>query len=99
MLVQVWVEGDGVSSRDSSAFGPVPIALLTGQVTAIVWPPWRVQRIESKLPSHRHEDSDANIVDGGPRAWVEIHQLSPSAGTTAAAAAGAAPESAETEAI
>lgn len=43
------------------------------QVTAIVWPPWRAQPIETKLPAHRQQDADANIVDGGPRAWAEMH--------------------------
>ena len=38
-----WIEGDNAAcSRDSSSeYGPVPTALITGRVAAVVWPPWR----------------------------------------------------------
>lgn len=38
----VWVEGEhpdgGRSSQDSNAYGPVPVNLLVGKVSAVVWP-------------------------------------------------------------
>lgn len=39
-----WIEGDNAAcSRDSrSEYGPVPAALITGRVAAVVWPPWRL---------------------------------------------------------
>ena len=40
----VFVLGDNrspLASRDSRAFGPVPIAALAGHATAVVWPLWR----------------------------------------------------------
>ncbi|XP_065854127.1 uncharacterized protein [Euphorbia lathyris] len=38
-----WVEGDNLlSSMDSRYFGPVPLGLIKGRVTHIVWPPSRI---------------------------------------------------------
>ena len=37
----VWVEGDnrdGRKSLDSNHYGPIPISLITGKVTHILWP-------------------------------------------------------------
>lgn len=49
-----WVEGDNEHlSCDSKNFGPVPLALLEGRVTFVVWPPSRVGRVESRLPERR----------------------------------------------
>ncbi|KAK7380282.1 hypothetical protein VNO78_32790 [Psophocarpus tetragonolobus] len=37
-----WVEGDNTaSSMDSKSFGPIPLALIRGRVTHILWPPQR----------------------------------------------------------
>ncbi|CAG9461876.1 unnamed protein product [Pedinophyceae sp. YPF-701] len=37
-----WVEGDNhVRSDDSRAFGPVPVALVLGRATHVLWPPDR----------------------------------------------------------
>lgn len=56
---QCWVEGDNAdASRDSNAFGPVPLALLTGVVSYVVWPPWRARRIDSRGPVR--DDNDEN---------------------------------------
>jgi hypothetical protein len=63
---QVWVEGDGTCSRDSTSFGPVPLALLTGQVAAVIWPPWRAQTLTAGLPAHRYAD-DGGIIEGRPK--------------------------------
>ncbi|KAI9154169.1 hypothetical protein LWI28_021915 [Acer negundo] len=38
-----WVEGDDPSlSMDSRSFGPVPLGLVLGRVTHVVWPPQRI---------------------------------------------------------
>ncbi|KNE56465.1 hypothetical protein AMAG_02269 [Allomyces macrogynus ATCC 38327] len=43
-----WVEGDaGLHSRDSQEYGPVPLALLTARVAAVVWPPARIGWVET----------------------------------------------------
>ena len=50
-----WVEGDNPNaSRDSAIFGPVPLALLTGTVSYVVWPPWRARRLE-RTPAPRQK--------------------------------------------
>uniref|UniRef100_A0A0D3CLS5 Mitochondrial inner membrane protease subunit 2 n=1 Tax=Brassica oleracea var. oleracea TaxID=109376 RepID=A0A0D3CLS5_BRAOL len=37
-----WVEGDNkASSLDSRTFGPIPLGLIRGRVTSVVWPPQR----------------------------------------------------------
>ncbi|OWF45111.1 Mitochondrial inner membrane protease subunit 2 [Mizuhopecten yessoensis] len=41
----IWVEGDHRKSLDSNSFGPVPVALVNGRATHIVWPPSRWQRL------------------------------------------------------
>ncbi|GBG72033.1 hypothetical protein CBR_g10968 [Chara braunii] len=49
-----WVEGDNpMVSSDSKAFGPVPLALLEGRVTHVIWPPTRAGRVESRVPEGR----------------------------------------------
>jgi len=42
-----WVEGDNITnSVDSNKYGPVPLGLLFGVATHIVWPPHRWQEME-----------------------------------------------------
>ncbi|CAN7002395.1 unnamed protein product [Brassica rapa subsp. trilocularis] len=42
-----WVEGDNkASSLDSRTFGPIPLGLIRGRVTSVVWPPQRVSKIK-----------------------------------------------------
>eukprot|EP00249_Psilotum_nudum_P008649 c21422_g1_i1 orf=268-786(-) len=49
-----WVEGDnGKQSLDSKTFGPIPLALVKGRATHILWPPSRIGRIERILPAGR----------------------------------------------
>ncbi|KAL5538371.1 hypothetical protein UlMin_045390 [Ulmus minor] len=49
-----WVEGDNPSSSlDSNSFGPVPLGLVKGRVTNIVWPPQRIGPVERKVPEAR----------------------------------------------
>eukprot|EP00245_Coleochaete_scutata_P007671 TRINITY_DN2321_c0_g1_i3.p1 TRINITY_DN2321_c0_g1~~TRINITY_DN2321_c0_g1_i3.p1 ORF type:complete len:168 (+),score=15.32 TRINITY_DN2321_c0_g1_i3:98-601(+) len=49
-----WVEGDNLQlSCDSKQFGPVPIALLEGRVSHVIWPPTRIGPVEKKLPEGR----------------------------------------------
>ncbi|KAI7730246.1 hypothetical protein M8C21_023083 [Ambrosia artemisiifolia] len=46
-----WVEGDNpTDSLDSRSFGPIPLGLIRGRVTHILWPPQRVQKVDRKLP-------------------------------------------------
>ncbi|XP_024978339.1 mitochondrial inner membrane protease subunit 2-like isoform X1 [Cynara cardunculus var. scolymus] len=46
-----WVEGDNpTNSLDSRSFGPIPLGLIRGRVTHILWPPQRVGKIDRKLP-------------------------------------------------
>ncbi|XP_047169249.1 mitochondrial inner membrane protease subunit 2-like [Vigna umbellata] len=43
-----WVEGDNsASSIDSKSFGPIPLALIRGRVTHVVWPPQRIGSVKS----------------------------------------------------
>ncbi|PIA32184.1 hypothetical protein AQUCO_04500051v1 [Aquilegia coerulea] len=49
-----WVEGDNpTNSVDSRSFGPIPLALIEGKVTHIIWPPQRVGKVEKILPEGR----------------------------------------------
>ncbi|XVE97068.1 hypothetical protein REPUB_Repub02eG0278800 [Reevesia pubescens] len=53
-----WVEGDNsASSMDSRSFGPVPLGLVKGKATHIVWPPHRVGGIERKVTQKRVSSS------------------------------------------
>ncbi|WZZ29778.1 mitochondrial inner membrane protease subunit 2-like [Brassica napus] len=41
-----WVEGDNkASSLDSRTFGPIPLGLIQGRVTRVVWPPQRLRKL------------------------------------------------------
>ncbi|KAL1359856.1 hypothetical protein HN51_005207 [Arachis hypogaea] len=43
-----WVEGDNAAfSMDSKSFGPIPLGLIRGRVTHVVWPPQRIGAIQS----------------------------------------------------
>ncbi|XP_037441954.1 mitochondrial inner membrane protease subunit 2-like [Triticum dicoccoides] len=47
-----WVEGgNGSVSRDSRAYGPVPLGLVQGRVTHVVWPPSKMGRVHKRVPS------------------------------------------------
>ncbi|KAF8397302.1 hypothetical protein HHK36_016215 [Tetracentron sinense] len=49
-----WVEGDNsASSLDSRSFGPIPLGLMCGRVTHIVWPPQRIGEVERRIPEGR----------------------------------------------
>ncbi|KAL5213713.1 hypothetical protein ABZP36_002865 [Zizania latifolia] len=50
-----WVEGehDASISWDSRSFGSIPLGLMYGRVTHIVWPPNRIGRVERKMPEGR----------------------------------------------
>ncbi|KAK4718451.1 hypothetical protein R3W88_016789 [Solanum pinnatisectum] len=42
-----WVEGDNQAwSLDSRFFGPIPLGVVRGKVTHVVWPPQRVAKVE-----------------------------------------------------
>lgn len=44
----IWVEGDGEASKsvDSNNYGPISKALVTGRITAIVWPLHKVGLVD-----------------------------------------------------
>lgn len=47
-----WVEGDNTaSSMDSKSFGPIPLGLIRGRVTHVVWPPQRIGAVKKSTPS------------------------------------------------
>ncbi|KAG2554763.1 mitochondrial inner membrane protease subunit 2-like isoform X1 [Panicum virgatum] len=49
-----WVEGDNAArSWDSRAFGPIPLGLVEGRVTHIIWPPSKISQVERKMPEGR----------------------------------------------
>lgn len=49
-----WVEGDNPDvSWDSRSYGPIPLGLMQGRVTHIVWPPNRIGPVERKIPEGR----------------------------------------------
>ncbi|KAL4606199.1 uncharacterized protein LOC142609749 isoform X1 [Castanea sativa] len=49
-----WVEGDNsASSMDSRSFGPIPLGLVKGRVTHVVWPPQRIGLVERVFPQER----------------------------------------------
>ncbi|KAK7373936.1 hypothetical protein VNO80_07358 [Phaseolus coccineus] len=46
-----WVEGDNsASSIDSKSFGPIPLGLIRGRATHVVWPPQRIGAVKSTPP-------------------------------------------------
>ncbi|KAL2337039.1 hypothetical protein Fmac_011485 [Flemingia macrophylla] len=50
-LGHCWVEGDNTaSSMDSKSFGPIPLGLIRGRVTHVVWPPPRIGAVKSIPP-------------------------------------------------
>ncbi|XP_048553922.1 mitochondrial inner membrane protease subunit 2-like isoform X1 [Triticum urartu] len=46
-----WVEGDnGSASWDSRSYGPVPLGLVQGRVTHVVWPPSKMGHVDKRVP-------------------------------------------------
>lgn len=62
----IWVQGDNPKlSKDSNVYGPIPAALVFSKAVAIIFPPWRCQRLQSELfnsktlkASERFEDDN-----------------------------------------
>ncbi|GKV21965.1 hypothetical protein SLEP1_g31881 [Rubroshorea leprosula] len=53
-----WVEGDNsANSKDSRSLGPIPLGLICGRATHIVWPPRRISKLESRIPQSRLSSS------------------------------------------
>ncbi|KAI5663525.1 hypothetical protein M9H77_22848 [Catharanthus roseus] len=49
-----WVEGDNSAlSFDSRSIGPIPLGLIRGRVTHIVWPPNRVGKVHRTISQER----------------------------------------------
>ncbi|GFP93845.1 mitochondrial inner membrane protease subunit 2 [Phtheirospermum japonicum] len=45
-----WLVGDNASwSMDSRTLGPIPLGLICGRVTHVVWPPQRIGGVNSKI--------------------------------------------------
>ncbi|KAK6943117.1 Peptidase S26 [Dillenia turbinata] len=46
-----WVEGENLAnSTDSRSFGPIPLGLIQGRATHVIWPPQRVGKINRRVP-------------------------------------------------
>ncbi|KAL8039185.1 hypothetical protein ABFX02_10G018400 [Erythranthe guttata] len=49
-----WVEGDNSAcSLDSRSFGPIPLGLICGRITHVVWPPQRMGKVDSGVSEDR----------------------------------------------
>ncbi|KAG4306260.1 hypothetical protein PORY_000248 [Pneumocystis oryctolagi] len=49
----VWIEGDeGFRSRDSNTYGVIPTALIDAKITHIIWPWWRIGRVDQSSGKH-----------------------------------------------
>ncbi|XP_044477747.1 mitochondrial inner membrane protease subunit 2-like [Mangifera indica] len=49
-----WVEGDSPSSSmDSRTYGPIPLGLVQGRITHIVWPPQRLEAVKRNIYADR----------------------------------------------
>mmetsp|Transcript_45882 Transcript_45882/g.73929 ORF Transcript_45882/g.73929 Transcript_45882/m.73929 type:complete len:170 (+) Transcript_45882:140-649(+) len=50
-----WIEGDNEENSIDSAtsHGPVPLALVQGRVSHILWPPSRIGRVKRSFPKER----------------------------------------------
>ncbi|XAR50846.1 Signal peptidase I [Bertholletia excelsa] len=47
-----WVEGDNSAvCSDSRSYGPIPLGLILGRVTHVVWPPHRIGKVSRRYPS------------------------------------------------
>lgn len=47
-----WVTGDCPQySEDSESYGPIPLALIEGRVSYILWPPSRMGPVPTRLPA------------------------------------------------
>ncbi|KAJ8464981.1 hypothetical protein OPV22_027533 [Ensete ventricosum] len=64
-----WVEGDNKEfSLDSRHFGPIPLGLVQGRVTHVVWPPQRIRKVERKFP--RLKLSAVSQIVPAPLRWI-----------------------------
>ncbi|KAK9069326.1 hypothetical protein SSX86_013442 [Deinandra increscens subsp. villosa] len=46
-----WVEGDNSGfSSDSRTYGPIPLGLIEGRVTHVIWPPERIKKVDRRIP-------------------------------------------------
>ncbi|KAG8374407.1 hypothetical protein BUALT_Bualt11G0128600 [Buddleja alternifolia] len=52
-----WVVGDNAAcSTDSRSFGPIPLGLICGRVTHVVWPPQRIGRVNGEITMFPEEN-------------------------------------------
>ncbi|XP_076927979.1 uncharacterized protein LOC143591750 [Bidens hawaiensis] len=48
-----WVEGDNSAfSSDSRTYGPIPLGLIQGRVTHVIWPPERIKKVGRQIPQN-----------------------------------------------
>jgi len=71
-----WVEGDNCEhSIDSNEFGPVPLGMVFGRVTHVIWPPWRVGKVETlsevQIAKARKKYAESNKPEEDER-FIEI---------------------------
>ncbi|XP_044500502.1 mitochondrial inner membrane protease subunit 2-like isoform X2 [Mangifera indica] len=53
-----WVEGDNPSSSmESRTYGPIPLGLVQGRITHIVWPPQRLGAVKRNIYADRLSSS------------------------------------------
>lgn len=58
----IWVEGDNRErSMDSNYFGPVPLGLVVGKATRIVWPPARWGKLDEDIGGTRSEINQVTL--------------------------------------
>ena len=51
-----WVTGDSpLYSEDSTIYGPVPLALIEGRVSYVLWPPRRMGPVSKRIPVSREQ--------------------------------------------
>ncbi|KAJ0626063.1 putative signal peptidase I [Helianthus annuus] len=49
-----WVEGDNSAfSSDSRTYGPIPLGLIRGRVTHVIWPPQRMKKVDRRIAQDR----------------------------------------------
>jgi len=76
----IWVEGDNWgNSVDSNKYGPVSKGLVIGVASHIIWPPTRIQVLESRVPDwlqpNRVARGDKMDMDWSTRSWQQVFKV------------------------
>ncbi|KAL8196780.1 hypothetical protein R6Q57_024482 [Mikania cordata] len=49
-----WVQGDNYAlSTDSRTYGSIPLGLIEGRVTHVIWPPQRIKKVDRRIPQDK----------------------------------------------